>query len=276
MLLQATHESGRTTQDVEIEIMNALEGAREFLEEHPSWKARGVKPNKWVDPLSFGGLNDIQSRKDRRTARLPLDRVLQSRVFRRTGGLDREGLSGVDDYNLPLLYGYRNFLLCATIEQSHKPVIATIEELEDGRGKFQYLVPNPLRDVHYGRCDYGTGERLFMVVEFDDASFMEQVAYLVHLEKSTGFPLVMVVFSGNKSYHGWFACFGQTEFKCKTLSRRATQLGADRTTYSPSQYVRMPGGFNYKCKENQDVTYFNAEKLESQNELISVEFNNRY
>jgi hypothetical protein len=271
-LLQATRDSGRTTQDVEEEITNALEGAREFLEENPNWRAKGSRANKWVDPLSFVGLNDMQSRRDRRTARLPVDVTLQKRVFKKVGGLDKRGLKGIEDYGLPLLYGNKNFLLCVTIEQSRKPLIVPLEELEDGKAKFQYLVPNPLRDVHYGRCDFGTGERLFMVVEFDEADFMEQIAYLIHLERSTRFPLVMVVFSGNKSYHGWFACFGQTEYKCKTLSRRATQLGADRTTYSPSQYVRMPEGWNYKHGTKQEVIYFNEEKLGPQNALIEGEF----
>jgi hypothetical protein len=273
-LLRETRNVNRTTQDLEGEIINALEGADEFLREHPDFVIRGSRRKEWVDPWSWVGLDDPLIRKDRRTPRLPVDVNLQKEAYRKSRGLDKKGLEGAEslDFYLENLFGSIDFLLCATIEQSRQPIIKLLSELEGHHQKYQYIVPTPLRGRHYGRSDYGTGERLFMVVEFDKADFREQIAYLVYLEKWTKFPLVMVVFSGNKSYHGWYACFGQSEHRCITFSRKATQLGADRTTQSPSQYVRMPQGYNYKWKKQQGVIYFNEDKLEVQHDLLDKEF----
>jgi hypothetical protein len=272
-LIRLTKHIDRTTQDVEGEITNAVEGAWEFLKENPNFIPKGSRRREWVDPLSFVGLDDPLIRKDRRPARLRVDVNLQKEAYRKSKGLDKKGIEEAESFDLHNLYARKNFLICFTMDQKHKPTIISLKEFKEYKGDpFQYMVPNPMRDRHYGRCDFGTGERLFMVVEFDEANFIEQIAYLVYLEKWTGFPLVMIVFSGNRSYHGWFACFGQSEHRCVTFSRKATQLGADRTTYSPSQYVRMPQGYNYKREAQQEVIYLSKDKFEAQYALLGSEF----
>ena len=105
------------------------------------------------------------------------------------------------------------------------------------------LVPSPMSSV-YGRTDEGTGPwsehtlantgpRQYLVIEFDFAEFSDDgketplaswirawaqsgitiqdacAALLMHLAKRA--PLLLIVFSGGKSLHGWFPCLGAGE-----------------------------------------------------------------
>jgi hypothetical protein len=98
-----------------------------------------------------------------------------------------------------------------------------------------------------------TGSRRFLVVEFDQGSFDDHAALLWHLSEIA--PLAMVVHSGGKSLHGWFFCQGETEENLRRFMRYTVSIGADRATWTRSQFVRLPGGL----RENgarQNVFYF--------------------
>ena len=87
-----------------------------------------------------------------------------------------------------------------------------------------------------------TGVRQHLVVEIDDPSITkdQQAAILNHLAQFA--PLVMVVDSGNKSIHGWFACHGVPEETVERFFREAVSLGADSALWTRCQLVRMPNG----------------------------------
>jgi hypothetical protein len=56
-------------------------------------------------------------------------------------------------------------------------------------------------------------------------------------------PLVLVVFSGGKSLHGWFRVRGSSEQQFKEFTQMALRLGACSSTINNrSQFVRMPDG----------------------------------
>lgn len=74
LLVAATADSRRTTQDVETEIQNAVDGAKEFLNANPQFTS-SPSLRKWTDPLLFVGLDDAMSRTDRRKHRLPVNQV---------------------------------------------------------------------------------------------------------------------------------------------------------------------------------------------------------
>ena len=77
-------------------------------------------------------------------------------------------------------------------------------------------------------------------------------------------PLSLVVHSGGKSLHGWFPCSGISEDELRTFMTFACQLGADPRTWSPSQFVRMPGGTRYgdgRKPRRQHVCLWNPEAL---------------
>jgi hypothetical protein len=126
----------------------------------------------------------------------------------------------------------------------------------------QFIVPSPMSAVS-GKTKDGrdsqhtlsnTGPRRFLVVEQDAGSLDEQAAVLVHLASLA--PLALAVHSGRKSIHGWFFCAGRSEESLLRFMRYAVSLGADRATWTRSQFVRMPDGAR-ECGARQAVYFFN-------------------
>jgi hypothetical protein len=182
-------------------------------------------------------------------------------------------------------------LLCvgATINRAQtRPKIALMGIMH----KMQFIVPNPmtaLRGVKTdgeksARCLANTGPRRFLVVESDPvrwddltdtqkASFEneenyigqkkdEAAAVLWHLaEIAPLLPLVMVVDSAGKSLHGFFYVADAPEGYLVRFFRYAAALGADPATWTPCQFVRMPGGTRDNGKR-QAVIYFNPKPME--------------
>jgi hypothetical protein len=132
----------------------------------------------------------------------------------------------------------------------------------------QVIVPNAMT-ARIGRTQDGkesahtlenTGPRRFLVIEQDAGTIDEQAAVLLHLAERA--PLALAVHSGNKSIHGWFYCVGESEEKLRRFVQYAVSLGADRATWTRSQFVRMPDG----TRDNghrQTVLFFNPGVLKS-------------
>ena len=108
-----------------------------------------------------------------------------------------------------------------------------------------------------------TGARRFLICEFDTGAADEHAALLMHLAGYA--PLVCAVHSGGKSLHGWFYVHGQPEAKVEKFFRYAVSLGADRATWTRSQFVRMPDGTRDNGKR-QTVFYTNFKPLEAAHE----------
>ena len=106
-----------------------------------------------------------------------------------------------------------------------------------------------------------TGERRFLVVEQDSGTADEQASVLLHLAGMA--PLVLAVHSGSKSIHGWFYCEGRPEEQLRRFMNYAVRLGADRSTWTRSQFVRMPDGTRNTGKR-QVVYFFNPEVLKNE------------
>lgn len=139
----------------------------------------------------------------------------------------------------------------------------------DWRGSLaaqQLIVPSPMTG-EWGVTKDGkksqhslsnTGPRRFLVVEQDSGTPDDQAAILVHLAARA--PLVLAVFSGSKSIHGWFYCQGRPEERLRWFMNDAVSLGADRATWTRSQFVRMPDGTRDNGKR-QSIYFFNPEVL---------------
>jgi hypothetical protein len=132
--------------------------------------------------------------------------------------------------------------------------------------ELQLIVPSPMT-TRIGRTQEGkesahtletTGPRRFLVIEQDRGTIDEQAAVLLHLAERA--PLAVAVHSGSKSIHGWFYCIGQAEEKLRRFMQYAVSLGADRATWTRSQFVRMPDGTRDNGKR-QAVYFFNPEVL---------------
>jgi hypothetical protein len=140
------------------------------------------------------------------------------------------------------------------------------------RGKLsalQLIVPSPMTSVH-GTTKEGrksqhtlsnTGLRRFLVIEQDAGLPDEQAAVLVHLAERA--PLVLAVFSGSKSIHGWFYCDERPEERLRRFMNYAVSLGADYATWTRSQFVRMPDGTR-ESGARQTVYFFNPEVIKNE------------
>jgi hypothetical protein len=143
---------------------------------------------------------------------------------------------------------------------------------ETWRGRLSSLpliVPNPMIAV-VGKTQDGkpsehtkeaTARRVYLILEFDfsednpiwsrsiqkwRSSGIEIVdacsALILHLRERLK-TLACVCFSGGKSLHAWFRVFELLESQQKDFMRYAVALGADRATYTRSQFVRIPDGW---------------------------------
>lgn len=132
---------------------------------------------------------------------------------------------------------------------------------------YEYISPNPMR------CQWGftkenepsmhssdnCGPKIFQIVEFDFGEAVEHAAILRWL--STKFPLLLIVFSGGKSLHGWFDVRGRPEEQVLAFFQDAVTLGADPKMWSPVQFSRLPAGVNSRSKRHQSVVLFNPPTL---------------
>src|SRR5262249_38487219 len=139
-------------------------------------------------------------------------------------------------------------LLCCGRSQS----LFNTRTREEWRGMLSalsFVVPSPMvtkagprkRDGKLSQHSlYATARRVYLVCDFDHASEDEAAAVLWHL--SSGLPLVLVVYSGGRSLHGWFAAFGRYECELRAFMKDAVRLGACTSTWTRSQFCRMPDG----------------------------------
>ena len=140
---------------------------------------------------------------------------------------------------------------------------------EEWRGHLSLLeliVPSPMT-ARYGMTKAGTqsahalsitGNRRFLVIEFDQGNVDDHAALFLHLLEKA--PLALVVHSGSKSLHGWFFCAGQPEERLKRFMHYCVSLGADPATWTRSQFVRMPDGLRVN-RQRQVAYYFNPEVI---------------
>jgi hypothetical protein len=159
-----------------------------------------------------------------------------------------------------------NPLLCCGVSQSDFDT----KPREDWRGqlsRLQFITPSSMSAVTGTTKDgreskhtlANTGARRFLICEFDTGAADDHAALLLHL--GTFAPLVCAVHSGGKSLHGWFLVAGQPDTKVEKFFRYAVSLGADRATWTRSQFVRMPDG-SRDNGNRQTVFFLNFRPLE--------------
>ncbi len=159
-----------------------------------------------------------------------------------------------------------NPLLCVG-QSSHQFATRHREQWRGRLADMQLIVPSPM-SARIGRTQEGkesehtlenTGPRRFLIIEQDGGSADEQAAVLLHLAKRA--PLALAVHSGSRSIHGWFMAAGQPEERLRRFMRCAVALGADRATWTRSQFVRMPDGTRDNGNR-QTVYFFNPEVIQ--------------
>jgi hypothetical protein len=158
-----------------------------------------------------------------------------------------------------------NPLLCVG-QCNHQFATRHREELSGQLSKTQFIVPSPMiaRTGHTREgkesehCLENTGPRRFLVIEQDGGTADEQAAILLHLAERA--PLALAVHSGSKSIHSWFFAANEPEERLHRFMRYAVSLGADRATWTRSQFVRTPDGTRDSGKR-QAAYFFNPEVI---------------
>ena len=133
--------------------------------------------------------------------------------------------------------------------------------------KYEYVNPSPMvgpfgltkENKASAHCLDNTGPRVYQVVEFDFGQINEHAALHWHLAKSAR--LLMLVYSGGKSMHGWYNVRGQTDAEVEKFFRSAVELGADPKMWSRCQFSRLPAGQNNKTGKQQTVIIFEPRHL---------------
>lgn len=165
-----------------------------------------------------------------------------------------------------------NPLLCVG-KSSHQFATRRREDWRGQLARLPLIVPNPMLYM----CDFtqdnnlsehtkaATARRVYQVIEFD---FAEQdkngsdtiwtplirqwkageievvdacARLLLHLREHLP-ALSCVCFSGGKSLHSWFRVFELEPIKRREFMALAVSLGADKATWTRSQFVRIPDG----------------------------------
>lgn len=103
------------------------------------------------------------------------------------------------------------------------------------------------------------GPKTYQVVEFDFGSASEHAAILWHLARKAR--LVLIVYSGGKSLHGWFNVKGWSDVETLGFFKSAVELGADPKMHSRCQFSRLPAGRNTKTGKQQTVVIFEPKHL---------------
>lgn len=133
--------------------------------------------------------------------------------------------------------------------------------------QYEYINPSPMlgpfgltkENKASAHCLDNTGPRVYQVVEFDFGQINEHAALHWHLAKSAR--LIVLVYSGGKSMHGWYNVRGQSEAEAVKFFRSAVELGADPKMWSRCQFSRLPAGTNNKTGKQQTVVIFEPRHL---------------
>jgi hypothetical protein len=155
-------------------------------------------------------------------------------------------------------------LLCIG-ESKYKFLTASLKE-HDRLDEKQFVTPAFMSAIHgetlEGKLSMhskaNTGERRFIVCDFDSPPPEEHAAIIAHLD---GFrPLTMALSSGGKSLHAWFPVTGSIEDD-RLFWRLCIALGADPALFrNHSQFVRLPNGTRDNGKP-QSVIYLNPSTI---------------
>lgn len=141
----------------------------------------------------------------------------------------------------------KDCLLCASRSQQGA-LTKPRSEWQGSLSRQEYIVPSPMIAIQGstkdGKVSYrslnNVGPRRFLVIDQDSGSKDEQAAVINHLARVA--PLALVVATGGRGTHAWFYCSGKGDSQLWFFMRMAVLLGACKSTWSPIQLVRMPGG----------------------------------
>jgi hypothetical protein len=200
------------------------------------------------------------------------DGELIERVILETApGFDAAGDSEITAEEALLALFESGDLLCAGATQMSALVRPLAETVVDA-GLMQFVVPNPMKGAEAvnkagersARCQANVKERRYLVAEFDLPGRGHEAQARLVTALGRALPCCMVVDSGGKSLHAWFAVRGMAETDMARFFGYACGLGADRSRWDPCGWLRMPGGLRRRdegAPVRQRIVYFEREHV---------------
>src|SRR5271166_2368646 len=277
--LHSAQIKGRSEEHWTKEVSNAIKGASEWLEKNPNASATGnLNYGRFESPfltiqekISLG--SERIDNRDNRKQYLGLDPKRRELALCKYKHKSVDELVKEDIRLLDLFCGF-DFNVCLGASLTW-PIIEPISFWEQKKNHWQsrqFIVPSPMFECGAGkgvRTDINTSKRMYQIVEFDSGSYDEQFRLLLWLGDS--WPLAMIVYSGHKSLHGWFPCYHSTERDIRTFFRLATLIGADCALRIPSQWTRLPGGYNQKTNRRQNIVYLDTDLMEEHSYIVKLD-----
>ncbi|WP_136063703.1 hypothetical protein [Pontiella sulfatireligans] len=139
---------------------------------------------------------------------------------------------------------------------------------KQGTAGLPHIVPNPVTGGKHPaqsrkpsfRCDAAIKSFRFCIIEFDNLSRAEQLAFWA----AVPLPVAALIDSGNKSVHGWIAVEGvstnqewEEQIKIELYARRFIPMGVDPSCRNESRLSRLPGHLRAGTQRYQRLLYLN-------------------
>jgi hypothetical protein len=169
----------------------------------------------------------------------------------------------------------RESLICMG-QTKYNPSIRTVKEFCSSNEIGEYIVPRTMlgecnlndQGEVSARCNNNTGPERYVVIEFDHSSSSEQLSIIKHLKDFL--PLVLVIHSGNKSFHSWFNGCNAPAERVQRFRQYAAALGADTALFTKCQLVRTPNQTREENGKKQVLHYFDHTKIPKDGEGVSI------
>lgn len=137
----------------------------------------------------------------------------------------------------------------------HDQIVSLQEWIDAGLNEMQYFCPCTFRDRKHGRLAKNVLFRKYIVFETDERPYdWDGQAGLIE-RLAQALPLVLVVASGNKSWHSFHLADGN-EAAIEKFNDLVITLGGDHSVTRPAQMVRFPYGTNSRTGNKQQVIYY--------------------
>lgn len=164
-----------------------------------------------------------------------------------------------------------NLFIGGTYDTEVQPVREWIRHITaNGTNALPHVIPNPLTGSQHKtksgkmsfRCDAAVKDFRFAVVEFDNLSREDQLAFWA----AVPLPVAALIDSGGKSIHGWIRIAGvnsedewSRQVETELYARRLVPLGVDPACRNESRLSRLPGHYRAEKQRWQRLLYLNPE-----------------
>lgn len=141
--------------------------------------------------------------------------------------------------------------ICLVRQHLHEARLHPMSDLPGDTYAHSFVVPSPMKPgggttddgKPSQRSKNGVLHRRYVVADFDQDSPEQHLRRINFLRKVA--PLVAVVWSGGKGYHGWFYVENKPDAAVRQFIELVCKLGGDKAAWQPHQVFRLPDGWRY-------------------------------